>query len=91
MRWLKNNFCKIKSVLAKILINLGFIFGMVFCLTAPIILFKYTGLNLYENYSIQDSFSYSDCNVTNIEGPPGASLLLRSLLASMLYYLIVYC
>ena len=91
MRWIKNNFCKINSVLAKILINLGFILGMVFCLTAPIILFKYTGLNLYENYSIQDSFSYSECNEMNIAGTHGASLMLRSLLANMLYYLIMYC
>lgn len=89
MRWIQNNFCKIKSVLAKKFINLVLIFGMVFCLTAPIILFKYTGLNLYENYSILDSFSYSDCNVTNIDSTPGVSILLRKFFASTLYFLIM--
>lgn len=60
MDWIKDIFFKVNTVVSKTSLNIWLVIGIVLCLMLPILIYSITGLNLYDTYSIKDSFSYSE-------------------------------
>ena len=88
--WIKDNLFKIKSVVAKTSVNIWLVLGIVLCFLAPIFIHSITGLNLYETYSFNDSFSYIEFCAADVAEPKGTPLFhIRSCLATILFNLIV--
>jgi len=57
---------------------------------APVLIYLFSGLNMYDTYSYKDSFSYSECYSTNVEGAVVRPLFhIRTCLATILFNLIV--
>jgi hypothetical protein len=57
----------------------------VLCLIAPVLIYSFTGFNLYETYSLKDPFSYSECSAADVKG----AFQFRTCLSTILFNLII--
>jgi hypothetical protein len=57
----------------------------VLCLIAPVLIYSFTGFNLYETYSLKDSFSYRECCAADVKG----AFQFRTCLSTILFNLIL--
>lgn len=88
--WIKDKFFKINSVLVKTSLNICLVLGIVLCLIAPVLIYSFTGFNLYESYSLVNYIPNRECSAADVQGTATTYLFqIRTCLATILFNLIL--